>query len=86
MTNPIPFRYPIRSREIAKQLEEMGWIEWHASPTETVMEAPPDLSATKARKMISVVIALYKAAKELGRSQSRYEDLVNELDEMNARR
>ncbi len=81
-----PFRYPIRNREIARELEEVGFQVWHSSPTEVWVEAPADISITKARRMISVMIRLYQASKAFDRSRSHYEELVEELNTMNTAR
>lgn len=81
-----PFRYPIRSREVAKELISVGFSEWHRSPDYTMLEAPSDLSATKARKVISTMIAIHQADKEYERARAKYEGLVDKINRINGAR
>jgi len=81
-----PFQYTIRNREIAKELEEAGFVVWHPSPDGTVMQGPADLSATQARKMIGLMINLYLATKDLDRAQRHYDKAVNAFNAMNSKR
>jgi hypothetical protein len=77
-----PFRYDIRNPEVATILTTHRFIVYHPAPTYTIMEAPPDLSTTRARKAISTAISLYKAKKGMERAQLHYEQLFQQMSDV----
>lgn len=77
-----PFYYDIRNAEIAQELIRIGFILHNTIPDCWTLEAPPSMSATKARKVISTIIKLYMAAKELNRAQSKYDNLLNKINKL----
>jgi hypothetical protein len=76
------FTYDIKNEEIAQALVEQGFTIFSVSTDGWTMEAPETVSATKARKIISTVIKLYIAAKEVNRSNQRYEYLLEKLERL----
>jgi len=81
-----PFRYEIRNPNIAKDLLAQGFTVYTTNLDTWTLQAPPDLSSTKARELISVCIKLYKASRELGKAKIKYENLVNHINELNMSR
>ena len=81
-----PFRYDIRNPNIAKDLLAQGFTLYSTHLDAWTLEAPADLSATKARQLISICIKLYKTAQELGRIQRKYQKLVDQINELNMSR
>ena len=77
-----PFTYQIRSDEVAEVLIERGFLVVNQEPGDITIQAPESISATKARKIISIVIKLFTAAKEVSRAQERYQELVDRLEEV----
>lgn len=77
-----PFHYDIRNPEIAQELIRIGFTLYNTSPDCWTLEAPLEMSATKARKVISTIIKLYLAAKELNRAQSKYDNLLNKINKL----
>jgi hypothetical protein len=76
-----PFRYSIRSKHLAKSLEDYcGFTCYHRAPTYVVMEAPAELTPTKARKVIHTMIALHQAEKSMNKATNNYERLVKSQD------
>ena len=82
MNNTV-FRYDIRNAEIAKELITYGFTLVNTTPGIWTLEAPENISATKSRKIISTMIKLYVAAKEVSRAQKRYEGLLNKMNSFN---
>lgn len=76
------FHYEIRTQEIVEELMQQGFTVASYIPGVWTMEAPEHLSHTKARKVISTMIQLYTAAKDLGRAKDRYERLVMQLNRL----
>jgi hypothetical protein len=81
--NEAPFRYNIKNGEIAKELISQGFTLHHTSPECWTLEAPPNLTPTKARKFVSLIIKLYITAKDMNRAQAKYAKLLEELEQMN---
>lgn len=77
-----PFRYEIRNQEIALELEKQGFTIHDAFDNCWTMQAPANISSTKARKIISVIIKLYSTAKELNRANMRYNNLASQLEQL----
>ena len=77
-----PFQYTIHTKEIAEELTHQGFISVLGEDGAWTVIAPENLSATKARKIISTTINLYKVAKELGKAQNQYDKLVDELSKL----
>lgn len=81
------FDYTIRSKEIASELLDMGFTVIKSSPDiGWNLQSPPDLSKSKARKLVSQTIKLYLAAKDLDRAQTRYENCVEKINKINLKR
>lgn len=81
--NNKPFTYEIRNQEIAKELLVLGFnLQGYTPGYGWTIEAPPGMSATKARKIISAIIKLFNIAKELVRAQNKYNNLLNEIDNL----
>lgn len=81
-----PLRYDIRNPDIAKDLIQQGFEIYNTSPGIWTLESPPDLSVTKARKLISICIKLYQTAQNLSRAKKKYESLVEEINRINLSR
>jgi hypothetical protein len=81
-----PFRYAIRSKAIVEALVAMGFSIYHPAPTYTILEAPSELSARKARKLISLMIACHKAIISREIEYRRYEAIVSKLNTFNGAR
>lgn len=81
-----PLRYDIRNPDIAKDLINQGFSVYNTSPGIWTLESPPDLSATKARKLISICIKLYQTAQNFNRIKRKYESLVEEINRINQSR
>jgi hypothetical protein len=77
-----PFRYDVRTAEIVEELMHQGFVVASYIPGVWTMEAPANLSTTKARKIISTVIQLYTAAKDIGRAKERYQRLMHQLNKL----
>lgn len=82
----VPLHYDIKNEEVAVELEKQGFSVYNTTPGCWTMEAPTNISSTKARKIISIIIKLYVAAKELGRAQQKYTNLVAKIDQLNMSR
>ena len=80
------FRYTIRSKDIITELVSMGFARYHVAPDYTVLEAPTDISTTKARRLISTQIALHKAEIEYEISRGKYNRLVEKINNLNGAR
>lgn len=78
-----PLRYDIRNSDIATDLIQQGFTVYNTTPGIWTMEAPENLSTTKARKIISICIKLYQAAQQLNRSKKKYLSLVEEINRIN---
>ena len=78
--------YDIRNPDIMKDLVAQGFSVIHTSTDCWRVQAPEGLSSTKARKIISLCIKLYAAAKELSKASKRYNFLVNEINKVNLSR
>jgi hypothetical protein len=72
--------YEIKNQEIALALEERGFAILEQLSDNWQVVPPEHFSATKAKKIISTVIQLYSAAKEMSRAQSRYAKLLSDLE------
>lgn len=81
-----PLHYDIKNENIALDLIEQGFTIYNYSPGIWTMEAPPDISSTKARKLISICIKLYEASKVLSKAHNKYTALVNEINRINKSR
>lgn len=81
-----PLRYDIRNADIAKDLIEQGFVLYNTTPGIWTIEAPPDVTSTKARKLISICIKLYSASKEYARARKKYENLVQQINIINLSR
>jgi hypothetical protein len=81
--NNTPLRYDIHNEIIMRDLMEQGFTIYNTTPGIWTMEAPPDLTASKARKLISACIKLYVAAKDLVRAKQRYERMVEKVNDLN---
>lgn len=81
-----PLRYDIRNVKIAQDLINQGFTVYNTAPGIWTLEAPPELSTTKARKIISICIKLYQAAQNLNRAKNKYEALVEEINRINLSR
>lgn len=79
-------RYDIRNSDVAQDLLAQGFTVYNTSPGIWTLEAPTDISATKARKLISICIKLYEASKEYSRAKKKYESLVNKINQFNKSR
>ncbi len=79
-------RYDIRNPDIMKDLVAQGFVVANTSTDCWTVEAPEGLSSTKARKIISLCIKLYGAAKELSKASKRYKYLVDEINKVNLSR
>lgn len=75
-----PFRYDIHNAEIARELLDYGFVLHNTSTGIWTLEAPTGVSTTKARKIISGYINLYVAAKDVGRAQRKYKNLLDKMD------
>ena len=76
------FQYDIRNEEVAQALVEQGFEVYNTIPGCWTMQAPENISTTKARKIISTIIKLYTTAKELNRAQQKYDYLVDQLERL----
>jgi hypothetical protein len=77
-----PFRYSIRSKALAKSLEDYcSFTIYHRAPDRVVVEAPAALSATAARKVIHTMIGLHQAEKAMSQATAKYERLVLQSSE-----
>jgi len=81
-----PFRYDIKNPDIMKDLLAQGFTIYGSTPDTWTLEAPSTISSTKARKLISICIKLYAAAKELSKANKRYNNLVEEINRINLSR
>ncbi len=81
-----PFRYEIKNADIMKDLLGQGFTLHGATQDTWTLEAPSTISSTKARKLISICIKLYGAAKELSKANKRYNNLVEEINKINLSR
>ncbi len=81
-----PSRHEIKNECIMKDLLGLGFKIHNTSPGLWVMEAPADVSKTKARKIVSTAINLFVAAKTLSRSRLNYQRLIEEMNTLNATR
>lgn len=81
-----PFRYDIKNPDIMKDLLAQGFTICNATADTWTLEAPSTISSTKARKLISICIKLYGAAKELSKANKRYYSLVEEINRINLSR
>lgn len=78
--------YTIKNSDIAKDLLAQGFALVQVLDGNWILEFPKDISSTKARKIISVCIKLYKAAKTLNKAKSNYDFLVDKINKINMSR
>ena len=82
-----PYQHEIKNEYIMQDLLAQGFYAVATDkPGVWVMEAPPELSKTKARKIVSTCINLFVAAKQLSRSRLNYQRLIEELNQLNMTR
>jgi len=78
-----PFTYPIRSQDVSEELvKRFSFSIIDIENGAWIMQAPEQLSATKARKVISTMINLLSSAREIARAQNRYDELYQKLEEL----
>ena len=80
------FKYEIRNPDIMKDLVAQGFEVVSTSTDCWTVSAPETISSTKARKIISLCIKLFSAAKELSKASKRYKGLVDEINKVNLSR
>lgn len=73
-------RVDIKSEEISQALLERGFTCSAVSSEAWTMQSPETISSTKAKKIVSTVIKLYSAAKEIAYATHRYDKLIEELE------
>jgi hypothetical protein len=81
-----PFRFDIRDKDLVKELVSMEFTIFHPAPDYTTVQAPADLSTSKARKLITLMIAYHKANKDYERARAKCEAIIEKLNIFNGGR
>lgn len=78
--------FDIHNEYIAKDLIGQGFTLASATDGLWVLNKPEEISNTKARKIVSVCIKLFGAAKNLSRAKINYLHLIKEINQLNSTR
>lgn len=76
-------KYEIKSADVMQLLVDNGFILANTLPGVWVVESPKDISNSQARKLISACINLHKTSKDLFKVQSKYNYIVDMINNIN---
>lgn len=75
------YQYTIKNKDIAQELVHLGFKSLPLNDGTFTVSSPAKMSKSEAKEIISFVIKLYTAAKDLLRAQKRYDDLAIKINE-----